>query len=229
MANLAIDKLPASSSQPALHVPFLPLEAKITNINAVSQTLDRLPRQVMAVQPWPAFTYQPEVKFTVAHNFTGVFLKYYVTEEFVRISHFNPNDLVYQDSCVEFFISFGKDLNYYNLEFNALGVCRAGYGPDRENRILLEPTQLNCIQTNTTLSRLDTTNKQNFHWQLTVVIPVSIFRHHRIASLNGMKAKGNFYKCGDDLPQPHFLSWNYIQAPHPNFHLPAYFGDIFFE
>lgn len=33
----------------------------------------------------------------------------------------------------------------------------------------------------------------------------------------------NFYKCGDDLPAPYYLSWNKIIAPKPDFHYPDFF------
>ena len=34
----------------------------------------------------------------------------------------------------------------------------------------------------------------------------------------------NFYKCGDDTPQPHFISWSPIDLPKPDFHAPQFFG-----
>ncbi|QMU29348.1 carbohydrate-binding family 9-like protein [Adhaeribacter radiodurans] len=220
---------PSNSSQVTLSVSYLPLDLNGADIKAISQALDNLPRQKIAAQPWPEFTYQPEVNFSIAHNLTWIFLKYYVTEEFVRIDNFKLNDPVYQDSCVEFFISFNAEAAYYNLEFNALGICRAGYGPNRENRQLLKPEQLRSIQTATTLTRLDDSSEQNFYWQLTLAIPIKIFDQHQISSLQGMQARANFYKCGDNVPQPHFLSWSKIVAPQPNFHLPAFFGNLVFE
>ena len=39
---------------------------------------------------------------------------------------------------------------------------------------------------------------------------------------DGLRARMNLYKCGDDLSHPHFLSWQPIEAPKPNFHLPAF-------
>jgi hypothetical protein len=44
-----------------------------------------------------------------------------------------------------------------------------------------------------------------------------------------MKARGNFYKCGDSLSVPHFLSWQPIDNPTPNFHLEKFFGELDFE
>jgi len=221
--------LPFNSSQTTLHVPYLAQDLNGASIKAISRELDNLPQHKIAAHPWPEFAYQPEVNFSIAHHLTCIYLKYYVTEEFVRIDNFYPNDPVYQDSCVEFFISFNAEAAYYNLEFNALGICRAGYGPDRENRQLLHPEQLSFIQTATTLTRLDSSNQQNFHWQLTLVIPVVVFSQHQISSLQGMQARANFYKCGDELPKPHFLSWNNVVASQPNFHLPAFFGNLVFE
>ena len=42
----------------------------------------------------------------------------------------------------------------------------------------------------------------------------------------GMTIRGNFFKCGDDTAQEHYMSWNAVDVPHPNFHLPDYFGRI---
>ena len=41
--------------------------------------------------------------------------------------------------------------------------------------------------------------------------------------------KANFYKCGDELQTPHFLSWNPIQIEQPDFHRPDFFGTLEFE
>ena len=41
--------------------------------------------------------------------------------------------------------------------------------------------------------------------------------------------KANFYKCGDRLKQQHYLSWNPIDLPRPNFHCPEFFGELTFE
>ena len=38
--------------------------------------------------------------------------------------------------------------------------------------------------------------------------------------------KGNFYKCGDETPRPHFGAWSPIENPTPDFHRPEFFGDL---
>ena len=50
-----------------------------------------------------------------------------------------------------------------------------------------------------------------------------------IHSLDGRDMRANFYKCGDKLTTPHFLSWNKIDLPSPCFHCPPFFGQIHFE
>ena len=41
--------------------------------------------------------------------------------------------------------------------------------------------------------------------------------------------RGNFYKCGNQLPKPHFLSWNPIPTDNVQFHCPEFFGELDFE
>jgi len=65
-------------------------------------------------------------------------------------------------------------------------------------------------------------------WELVVEIPVSVF-NGVVDVLDGVNAKGNFFKCGDLLPQPHYLSWNMIDSTVPDFHLSQFFGDLFFK
>ena len=65
-------------------------------------------------------------------------------------------------------------------------------------------------------------------WQLTLIIPMNVFIHHDISHVRERKCKVNFYKCGDALPQPHFLSWQRVVADNPDFHLPEYFGQMQF-
>ena len=66
-------------------------------------------------------------------------------------------------------------------------------------------------------------------WEVALVIPYTVFIKHRITSLDGQTIKANFYKCGDELQTPHFLSWNPINIEKPDFHRPDFFGSLEFE
>src|SRR6187399_1167142 len=90
--------------------------------------LDSLPRHALDQHPWPGFPPRPATHFSIAHTDTAILLKFYVDEDNPRITYHQPNDPVYKDSCVEFFISFDNGSSYYNMEWNAAGVCLMAYG-----------------------------------------------------------------------------------------------------
>ncbi|MFC6100602.1 carbohydrate-binding family 9-like protein [Olivibacter domesticus] len=174
---------------------------------------------------WKEYDYVPEAVFKIAYTDDAILLRYAVKEKYIRANYLFPNDPVYKDSCVEFFISFdGK--KYYNFEFNCIGTTLASYGnSNKETRMRLSAALIDTIQTNSKIQ----CQRLNSSWELSVKIPINIFNETGIKSLKGIEATANFYKCGDDLPLPHFLSWNEINHPSPNFHLPAFFGEIVFD
>jgi hypothetical protein len=163
----------------------------------------------------------------MAYGDDAIFLKFIVREQHLRAAYKQINDPVWNDSCVEFFIGFDNDRAYYNLEFNALGTFVAGYGIDRK-RVVPQPTVISNIKCFTT-NNIAGDGSFPFNWILTVSIPFSVFYKHHITTLKGKLCRGNFYKCGDELPEPRYLCWHNIIADKPNFHLPAYFGNIVFE
>ena len=42
----------------------------------------------------------------------------------------------------------------------------------------------------------------------------------------GYRFLGNFYKCGDETPAEHYLSWHPITSAGPDFHRPECFGTL---
>ena len=212
-----------------LYIPFLPNLHRETPIEEISVALDKLHKLNIDEAPWPVYNYVPSVKFSVGHSLDCLFLKYYVSEEAVRARYRQTNDPVFKDSCVEFFISFNNEEEYYNLEFNCLGTCLSGFGGGRENRQLLPEKVIAKIKRLAVMQKTASTAGDLLtNWQLTLIIPLEVFRWHHFSSFQGVSGKVNFYKCGDELPQPHFLAWNNIQAAAPDFHLPEYFGEVQF-
>lgn len=210
-----------------LEAPYLYEAGKETPIEEVSELLDKLDKHSIDQVPWPEYPSKAQAKFALAHSHDCLFLKFYVTEEHIRATYSHTNDPVYKDSCVEMFLSFNDENEYYNIEFNLLGTCMAGYGAGRENRQKLSKA---VIEEKKTYSQVK--NKHNdqaeYHWQLTLMIPLNFFCMHTLGGLKGIKTKANFFKCGDELPEPHFLAWNPITYEKPEFHLPAFFGSIHF-
>lgn len=193
-------------------------------IDSISLILNKIERHPLSHTPWTDFPYKPKVEFAIAYGTDCIFLKYYVIEDNIRASNTIVNDPVYEDSCVEFFISM-DGRGYYNLEFNCIGTCQAGFGTGREARSLLPEEVISQIK----YQALHKNQKNgSISWELTLCIPVSVFIHHQLPSLQGQRYSGNFYKCGDALPEPHFVTWANIQSEVPNFHLPQFFGSLYF-
>lgn len=174
---------------------------------------------------WPdQFPYKPSVRFQIVYTSDSLLLHYDVEEDFVRANAVRHNEPVCEDSCVECFISFDAGKKYYNIEFNLLGTGLIGYG----SRIRAERRRLNTdvvdrVSTFTNMRRVAAKKT----WQMVLAIPWEILGQDG-NRLSGAFAKANFYKCGDKLPLPHYLSWKSIQSPLPSFHLAEYFGDIAF-
>ena len=210
-----------------LNVPYVSTALYNTapdNLSGIFSSIE--PRKIVN-EPWSNGKVKPEVTFKLAYGDESLFLKFEVNEKYFRAVHKEINDTVYEDSCVEFFIGFEEGGAYYNFEFNALGTSLAGYGKGKE-RIWTDPSLVNTIKRAGVIKIVEN-DTLPYQWELTVVIPFTAFYNHHITTLEGIKAWGNFYKCGDELPEPHFLCWNNIVAPEPNFHLPQYFGKLNFE
>lgn len=172
------------------------------------------------------YPYKPLVSFQIAHSGDSIYLHYTVEEEYVKAQYVRTNESIWEDSCVEFFISFDNKVHYYNLEFNVLGTGLIGYGnADRDARVRLDSSLIEQVSTATSV----VSKGGDKSWAMIMVIPVAIFKEHNVESFDGLKADANFYKCGDSLPTPHFVSWAKIDNPTPDFHLPHYFGSVEFE
>lgn len=215
------------SMKKALSVPFIHSD-NIHVLEEISGKLDHVHQELINITPWEAFPYKPEVAFAMAYSDQAVFLKFCVEEKHIRAIYSEPNDPVYKDSCVEFFISFGDEQEYYNFEFNCAGTCLLGFGEERTNRNMLSDDVIKSIGFRSSLKPASN-NDSNIGWELTLAIPFSAFQYHQIESLKGKSCRANFYKCGDDLPEPHFVVWNEINTPEPDYHRPEFFGSLTFN
>lgn len=210
-----------------LRVPYLNGINQHTPLREMEIVLNDAPRQQLAYAPWAEYPYHPEVQFAIAHGNDAVFIKYFVKEKTVRAVHHTLNSPVYKDSCVEFFIGFNNEPAYYNFEFNCIGAHLIGYGEDNQNRQFLPSHISPLIKYKAAL--INDENQQTIGWELTLMIPVAAFYFHTIQTLQGLQCAANFYKCGDELPEPHFVTWANIQWPQPNFHVRRFFGALEFE
>mgnify|MGYP002622346539 CR=1 FL=1 len=179
---------------------------------------------------WAAYPYQPYVLFRMAHTGNALLLQYHVEEECVAALA-QDGGAVFRDACCEFFVSPTSDGIYYNFETNCIGslLMEAGTGrgdqrgeaPNEVASLLQRWASLGCEPF--PLRRQPTT------WDLVLVIPVEAFFRHTLTTFSGLTMRGNLYKCGHGLCRRHYVSWNPIRTPKPDFHQPAFFGTLIFE
>lgn len=201
-------------------------QAELNDINDISLKLDTVEAHKLEYVPWAAYPYKPVVIFSIAYSHSAILIKFYVQEQQIRALNHKINSSIWEDSCVEFFISFDDNAHYYNIEFNCIGTGLIGYGKSKMDRKLLDDQVVNQVKT---LSKINAEKGKKVSWELTMVIPFEVFTHSNITDLPSTKCRANFYKCGDLLPEPHFICWSNVQSESPNFHLPDYFGQLQFE
>jgi hypothetical protein len=208
-----------------LSISFLQHRYGFASIADIASAMDDLPKHKIAKVPWKDFLYKPDCLFAIAHNNFNIYLKFYVIEDAVLARFTSPNSLVYKDSCVEFFIEFNNEPGYYNFEFNCIGTAYIGYGSGKTERETAPIDIVKQIESNSLLYSDDGRIK----WELTLKIPIDTFYQHGNQTLLQGGAKCNFYKCGDDMPVPHYICWNTIVSESPNFHLPEFFRSVNFS
>ncbi len=213
-----------------ISIPNLSNCSNESDLLDISNKIDKLTDMYGIIEVnWSDYIYEPSVNFRIAYGKNAIFIKYCVEEEFVRAENIVDNDMVCEDSCVEFFVSPVCGGIYYNFEFNCIGTCRVGVGTSRSDNLLIDTRIINKIRRVSTLGDKPFTEKKgSFKWELIAVVPLEIFIKHNINELQNKMFQANFYKCGDKLSKPHYLSWNRVETPNPDFHCPEFFGEIVF-
>lgn len=204
-----------------LNIPYIPssndIPAEAAHINISSNN-------------WAAhFPYAPHAEAFLWHSGQFLHIVYRIDEEYVAGVVEADNGKVFTDSCAEFFIAFDNN-GYYNIEANCTGKILMSHRRARKVDVnYLTPVLLSQIKRTPSLgSATFNCRKANGPWELRLDIPVNVFFKHNITDLRGVEANANVYKCGDNLPQPHYLSWSPINTPEPNFHCPDFFAPVRF-
>lgn len=174
---------------------------------------------------WKAYNYKPSAAFYLAHNNQHLYILYKVSEENISAKYVKDNDAVWEDSCVEAFFMKDIDKGYFNIEVTCIGTALVGYGEGRDNRTHLGEGQMKKIKRASSLGK-EIVGKDNVNgdWWLQLAIPLEILGVKKEQTI-----RANFYKCGDECKVPHFLSWQPISTPQPDFHQPAFFAELTLE
>lgn len=179
---------------------------------------------------WMKNDYQPEVIVKACYSDEYIYVNFLVYENKVTATYVNVGDPVFKDSCVEFFINlFPKETEeYFNIELNAIGTIKMGYGIKR-NRKYLTASDLSDMKVVTSIKKPVIGFHGTDYWKLFCAVPIKILEKISKKTFIGDDAIGNFYKCGDETEFKHYGMWNIINNPKPDFHLPEYFGKIIFD
>jgi hypothetical protein len=209
-----------------LKVNRLEFSSPYPDTDEISVRLDDLKNlNKIEILNWDAFSYKPDTSFKIAYTGPELLLKFYVTEDYFKAEKTESNQNVFEDSCVEFFVSPGDDGIYYNFEFNGIGTCLMGSGYSRAGRERGAHEIIAQIRRVTSAGKDPVPEKKgSFSWTLTAAIPLTVFYRHQVSELKGKRFRANFYKCGDKLSVPHYVTWNPVGTEKPDFHQPEYFG-----
>ena len=177
---------------------------------------------------WPeAFPYRPEAEFDLCHDGGELHLRFRVKEDAVRAVCAADREHAWEDSCVEFFFDPHGDGTYYNLECTCIGKLYLCRGEGRHGREFLPEAAYAAIRRRCSLGTEPFGLRESpTAWEVELDVPASVFG---LQTFSGLHARGNFYKCGDRLPVPHYLTWAPIATPKPDFHRPEYFDTLIFK
>ena len=175
------------------------------------------------VLPWPN---EYPVKYDTFVDFSydeGGFKLHFVSYETnIRKVETEHNTEVCCDSCVEFFAQFNypADKNYLNFEVNPNGAmlvgCQEGRGSGKH--ALAEDIDTLGITPEIFEDR----------WEVTYYVTKEFIKKY-IPSYEHKKGNGiraNFYKCGDETENTHYVAFNNVLTPEPDFHRPEYFVEF---
>ena len=136
------------------------------------------------------------------------------------------NGPVWEDSCCEFFVGDPAGGTYCNFEMNCIGTLLAARRRSREDFERFPQDKIAQVIRHTSLERKEYDISDTLcSWQTAICIPFSLIG----ADPDNLPAslRANFYKCADKSAHPHFLSWNPVAVPHPDFHRPEFFGELY--
>ncbi|MDO4950683.1 MAG: carbohydrate-binding family 9-like protein [Bacteroidales bacterium] len=216
MKNLSINFLTESTPHEAAHVPQI-LDAHATEWHTIGCC------------NWAeTYPYKPKAEFRLACTDEALLLHYRVEEDSIRALCAEDNGRVWTDSCMEMFLSpCPEDGSYYNLECNCIGTVLLGYHDADGNKSRAAYDVTAGISRWASLGRSPFAERETEGpWEVALIVPFACYWRHAFRPEAGTQMRGNFYKCGDELRTPHFLSWAPIEWERPNFHLPQFFGQL---
>ena len=184
---------------------------------ALAPMSDAVPEAVIAHYTWENNGFQPYASARLSLWEDRLFVRLVCREKDPLIRcHHGPDGPVWLDSCLEFFFCPAGCDRYLNLEMNGGGGFFCAIGPARYSRTFCDPFAPDG-QPRPTVRSSD--------WQVDAILSLpklrELFGRNDLSDL-----RGNFYKCGDETPFPHYGMWSPVDLPSPDFHRPEFFAPI---
>ena len=176
---------------------------------------------------------RPVTQATLALDSEGLHCSFEVQETDPYTTVFTQQDpmlMVCQDSAVELFLAFADSADnadfaprleqclYINIEINSAGCCYAKHGHSRKGRTAFTPAEIAALKISA--------HKTEATWSVSLVVPRDF-----IAGLAGYDAwvpgqtfALNLYKISETREHEHYVAFNPVEVPSPNFHLPEFFA-----
>ena len=172
---------------------------------------------------WPKEApYTPDCNGSIASHLAVMF---HVRGLDLRATQIEDNGRSWEDSCCEFFVTDPYDGTYYNFELTCIGSLLSSKRKSRLDSVLREKEDVARVIRHSSLAHEEAEiSDRIFSWTVAMLIPYDLIGIDR--DNVPVSVRGNFYKCGDLTAHPHFLSWNPIGTPKPDFHRPEYFGEL---
>ena len=204
---------------------------KIIPADNIEEIFANLPEHIIGCCNWPnEYPYSPKATFKMFHDGKNIYIKFNVTENDIKAAVTEDQGRTWTDPCVEFFVSPEGNLDYYNFECTCTGKLLLAWHPADAPKEPANKEVLDSVKRTPSLGTAPFALRNGEHsWSVIEVIPTTALFRSNVENLSGKEMTGNFYKCGDELPTPHFLSWKAIDWVSPSFHRPEQFGKLVFE
>ena len=187
----------------------------------------------IATFPWYRRGKEQKTSFKALYSDRALYLLFECEDVHIYSECTELNGPVCEDSCVEFFASPQPERgpHYFNLEMNCCGVLLVGYGPGRNNRKDIDAALASRISIFHSVSGPTREESEDDDgWVIEAEIPFEVLAEFAGADTpkSGALWRFNAYRCGGKTDDQYAAVFP-IDAPHPDFHRPEFFGPMRFE
>lgn len=178
---------------------------------------------------WPdKFPYHPLTVANIAISDTDIFIDFFVRSNYLRAVNYEVNSAVREDSSVSLIVRPDSESAVYSFDFNCIGNVRATLAMPGEESFYLPENGIAKIEIFASCGKNPFRELEGlFSWNVAAKIPFEIFGM-KLQDLPEM-IQTNLYKAALATSEPHFLSWNPIDAPFADFIDALHLGKFILE